>query len=114
MRFTIKEFRKAYPNDDVCIEKVWQLRYGNLKNCLKCGETTTFHRIQTKSYVRREKRKCYSCAKCGYQIYPLAGTIFEKTRTPLSSWFYIIYLFTTTRNGVAAKEIERQLGVTYK
>lgn len=36
------------------------------------------------------------------------------TRTPLQSWFYAIFLFTTTRNGVAAKELQRQLGVTYK
>ena len=42
------------------------------------------------------------------------GTIFEKTTTPLSDWFYTIYLMTATRSGVSAKEVERQLGVTYK
>src|SRR6185312_2641914 len=49
-----------------------------------------------------------------YQLYPTAGTIFEKTRTPLVNWFYAIYLMTSTRNVVSAKELERQLGVTYK
>lgn len=44
----------------------------------------------------------------------MAGTVFEKTTTPLKDWFYAIYVFTTTRNGVAAKELERQLGICYK
>jgi transposase-like protein len=51
---------------------------------------------------------------CGHHIYPCAGTPFERTRTPLQLWFYAIYLFTTTRHGVPAKELQRQLGVTYK
>ena len=44
----------------------------------------------------------------------MVGTIFEGSRTPLQLWFYAIFMFTTTRNGVAAKELQRQLGVTYK
>ena len=44
----------------------------------------------------------------------MVGTLFEGSRTPLQLWFYAIFMFTTTRNGVAAKEIQRQLGVTYK
>ena len=39
---------------------------------------------------------------------------FAKSRTPLQKWFYAMYMFTTTRHGVAAKELQRQLGVTYK
>jgi transposase-like protein len=48
------------------------------------------------------------------QIYPTKGTIFEKTTTPLLYWFWAIYMFTTTRNGVAAKELERQFNICYK
>jgi hypothetical protein len=47
-------------------------------------------------------------------FYPAAGTIFHKSRTNLTKWFFAMYLMTSTRHGVAAKEIERQLGVTYK
>jgi hypothetical protein len=43
--------------------------------------------------------------------YPTAGTPFEKTRTSLRDWFYVMFLFCETRNGVAAKEVQRQLGV---
>jgi len=47
-------------------------------------------------------------------LHPTVGTPFEKTRTPLQLWFYAIHLFTVTRHGVSGKELERQLGVTYK
>jgi len=51
---------------------------------------------------------------CGYQLHPLAGTIFHKSDTPLTLWFFAIFLFANSKNGVSAKEIERHLGVTYK
>jgi hypothetical protein len=60
------------------------------------------------------KRRAYACQECGHHIYPAAGTIFHKSRTNLTKWFFAMYLLTSTRHGVAAKEIERQLGVTYK
>ncbi len=105
-KFTINEFRKKYATDAACLDKIFTLRYGKLQACPECASPASFRRITT--------RRCYQCKHCYAQFYPTAGTVFEKTRTPLSDWFYVIYLFTTTRNGVSAKEIERQLGVTYK
>ena len=106
MKFTIKDFRKRFPNDDSCLEEIMQLRYGAVSTCPDCQKATKFHRVRG--------RRCYECQWCGYQVYPTEGTPFEKTTTPLSSWFYVIYLMTATRSGVSAKEVERQLGVTYK
>lgn len=108
MKYTINEFRKEYPNDDVCLDKIFQLRYSKIPCCPQCSQRTTFKRITG--------RRAYQCSDkdCQYQLYPTAGTVFEKTRTSLVDWFYVIYLMTSTRNGVSAKEIERQLGVTYK
>ncbi len=105
-KFTLQEFRLQYKNDAACLDKIFRMRYGSLTHCPACKEETKFRRVTT--------RRCYQCRKCYTQFYPTAGTIFEKTRVPLSDWFYIIFLFSTTRNGVAAKEIERLLGVTYK
>ena len=59
-------------------------------------------------------RRSYQCKWCAYQVYPTAGTPFDRTRTSLRDWFYVMFLFTTTRNGVAAKRVEREIGVTYK
>jgi transposase-like protein/predicted RNA-binding Zn-ribbon protein involved in translation (DUF1610 family) len=106
MKFTINDFNRRFPNDDICLEEIMKLRYGNLKVCPDCEKETKFHKVRN--------RKCYECQWCGYQIYPTKGTVFEKTTTSLRLWFYAIYLMTQTRSGVSAKEIERQLGVTYK
>jgi len=106
MRYTKKQFEAEYPNNDACLESVFQNRFGDLKYCPRCGAETKFYRVK--------KRQCYACMHCAYQLYPLAGTIFRKTTTPLKDWFYAIYLFSVSKNGVSAKELERHLGVTYK
>jgi transposase-like protein len=104
-KFTITQFRAAYPNDDACLDKIFQLRFANLV-CPKCESDKKFTRVKD--------RRSYQCPACGHQVYPTKDTVFEKTTTPLTHWFYAIYLQTTTRNGVAAKELERQLSVCYK
>lgn len=104
-RYTIDQFRKDYPDSDACLHKLFMLRYSNLV-CPKCDSDNQFKRTKNK--------KSYYCPCCGFQVYPMAGTFFEKSTTPLTHWFYAIYLQTTTRNGVAAKELERQLNICYK
>ena len=104
-RFTINEFREMYPNEDACLDKIFQLRFNNLV-CPKCESDKTFTRVKG--------RRSYQCPACGFQVYPTKDTVFEKSTTPLTHWFYAIFLQTTTRNGVAAKELERQLNICYK
>jgi transposase len=104
-KYTIFEFRKDYPDNDACLHKLFTLRYTGLV-CPKCDSDKPFTRVKNK--------KSYQCPCCSFQVYPMAGTIFEKSTTPLTHWFYAIYLQTTTRNGVAAKELERQLNICYK
>ena len=106
-RYTIDTLHQQFPNDDACLDYMFQKQYGALPACLKCG-------VISPKYYRVRKRKCYECNDCGYQISPLANTIFHKSETPLTKWFYAIYLFSVGKNGVSAKEIERHLGVTYK
>ncbi len=104
-KFTITEFRAQYPNDNACLDKIFQLRYKNLV-CPKCENDKPFTRVKN--------RRSYECPCCGFQLYPTQGTIFEKSTTPLTYWFYAIYLQTITRNGVAAEEFERQISIFYK
>lgn len=103
---TRKEFDKLFPDDDACLDHVMRVRCGDRFVCHKCKREAHYYRVA--------KRRCYECEFCGHQVYPTAGTPFEKTRTALRDWFFVMFLFTTTRNGVAAKEVQRQLGVTYK
>lgn len=107
MKYPIAQLRKEYPNEAVCLDKLFKLKYGTLNGCPNCG-------VANAKFKRITKRRCYQCRECYYQMYPTAGTVFEKTRTPLTYWFYAMFLMSTTRNGVSAKELERFLGVTYK
>ena len=104
--FTIQDFFKRFPDDTACLDHLMKLRYGDSLDCPKCGKHGHFTRIR--------KMPAYACPWCGHHIHPMAGTPFEASRTPLQSWFYAMYLFTTTRHGVPAKELQRQLGITYK
>jgi len=104
--YTLQQFQREFPDTNACLDKVMELRYGPSPVCTECKRPTKYHRIA--------KRRAYACQFCGAHVYPCVGTPFEKSSTPLYKWFYAMYLFTTTRHGVPAKELERQLGVTYK
>ena len=106
MTLTVTDFFRQFPTDDACLEHLWNVRFGDEVECEKCGKVGKFYRLR--------KEPAYSCPRCGHHIHPMVGTPFAKSRTPLQKWFYAMYMFTTTRHGVAAKELQRQLGVTYK
>lgn len=105
-RFTLTDFIERYPNEEACLEELKNSLFPNGITCKKCNEVTPHYRIKS--------RRCYSCQNCGTQTYPLAGTIFEKSTTPLFKWFYAMFLMVHTRSGISAKQLEREIGVTYK
>jgi transposase len=106
-KYTFAEFQAEFPNDEACLEHLMRVNYGGTEIvCSACGIETKFHLMS--------KRRAYACQECGHHIYPCAGTIFHKSSTKLTLWFFAMYLMTSTRHGVAAKELQRQLGVTYK
>jgi transposase-like protein len=105
-RYTLKEFMCDFPDDETCLQWLKEYRFPNGIHCQMCDKITKHHFI--------ESRKSYSCQECGHHVHPTAGTIFHKSSTPLTIWFYAIYLMAQTRCGISAKQIERETGVTYK
>jgi len=106
-KYTFAQFKKQYPDDDACLLAIFRRRYGNEPTCPGCG-------VYKSKFFRIAGRRAFACQWCGHHLYPCAGTEFEHSSTKLTLWFHAIYLMTATRNGVAAKELQRQLGVTYK
>lgn len=105
--FSVREFFARFPDEQACLEHIMAVRFGGTKlDCPSCGVEGEFHKLRN--------RRVYACGACLFQIAPTANTILHDTRTPLVSWFYAMYLFCTTRHGVSGKELQRQLGVTYK
>lgn len=97
MKYTINDLEQDFPNDDVCLDYIFKKKFPELMG----------------DYYRVSDRKSY-VNQAGLQIYPLANTIFHKSSTPLTIWFRAIFLFSCSENRISAKELEKQLGVTYK
>jgi transposase len=111
-QYTIVEFMREFPDDAACLDWLWRTRYaedGVHAPCPACKVERAFRR-----YATAQRRQSWTCTACGHHVHPTAGTIFEKSATSLHLWFYGIYLMTSTRSGISAKQLERELGVTYK
>lgn len=107
--YSLMEFMRQYPDDAACLDRLWRKRFapdGHHAHCPKCDRERKFHRTKT--------RASYTCDSCGHHIHPMKGTIFEKSTTSLQLWFYAAYLMTSTRCGISAKQLEREIGVHYE
>lgn len=111
-RYSLMEFQAEFPDDEACLQQLWRDRYspgGTHAHCPKCNAIRPFERYKTK-----QQRQSWTCTACGHHLHPTAGTIYHKSSTSLQLWFYAMYLMTSTRCGISAKQLERELGVTYK
>ncbi len=105
-RYPLKAFQAQFPDDAACLEWLKNHLYPDGIYCKNCEQITKHYRIVS--------RPSYCCEHCGNHVHPTAGTIFHKSPTPLTTWFYAMYLMSATRCGISAKQIERETGVTYK
>lgn len=99
-------FAQRFPTEDACLDHLLKLRFGNPGPCPGCGRVGKFHRLR--------KQPAYVCQWCAVHIHPKAGTPFARTRTPLQDWFYVMFLFCAGHKRMTAREVQRQLAVTYK
>jgi transposase len=112
-RVSLMEFMREFPDDASCLEWLWRERYsedGTHADCPKCKREG----VEFKRYATSQRRQSWTCTGCGHHVHPTAGTIFHKSSTSLHLWFYAFYLMTSTRCGISAKHLERELGVNYK
>jgi transposase len=110
--YSVTEFLAEFPDDAACLEHLWRTRYspdGEHAHCPRCDAEKVFKR-----YATKQGRQSWTCTACGLHVHPTAGTIFAKSSTSLKLWFHAMYLMTSTRCGISAKQLERELGVHYK
>lgn len=101
MKYGLRELRAEFSTDAICLDYLFDTLHSRL---CSCGGR----------YARLTGRKQFQCSKCRFQIAPMSGTIFQKSSTPLTLWFHAIFIFSNAKSGISAKEMERQLNVTYK
>ncbi len=104
--FSFSQFLNRFPDDTTCLEEIKKVRFPAGIHCIICNKITKHYKLKG--------RTAYSCKICRNQVYPLKDTIFAKTSTPLRVWFYALFLMTHTRSDISIKQLQRELGVTYK
>jgi hypothetical protein len=103
-----------------CFEFLEKMRWPEGVRCLKCnGEKVS--KIVTKESVRKNGRKIrarhlYQClsSECGHQFTPTTGTLFNDTHLPIQKWFFAVALMTNAKKGLSAKQMQRDLKVSYQ
>ena len=98
------EFAAWFPDDAACADYLAWLRWGDLEFvCPSCGSIA--------HGWRRADGRTYDCGACGSRTSVTAGTLFDKTRTPLTVWFRVAWEMTARPNGVSARSLQRGLGL---
>jgi len=96
------EFQDRFGTEDACFDYMVSKRWPNGFVCPKC--------CNNEAYVIK-KRKLFQCKSCRHQASVTAGTIFHKLRQPLRKLFLAVYLFSTSKKGISALELQRKLGL---
>jgi len=102
---TYREFVKMFPDDATCAAYLARLRWPEGFICPACKESST---------PWSESRGRLACPICRHQTSVSAGTILDKTRTSLTTWFEGAWHVTTAKNGMSAKTLERTMGISYR
>jgi hypothetical protein len=102
----LKDFIKYFSDQKLCFDYIISIRWPKGIFCLRCKKITKYYKVG--------QRTSYACSRCGYQIYPLKGTMFEKSSTPLPTWFKIIFMFALSNGKITSSEIKTKLKLSYK
>ena len=99
-------FLESYGTREACETALFAARWPNGFICPKCES-------QTNSTFFRGSQQLWQCTACRCQTSLTAGTLFEHSRLPLTTWFLALYLLTQTKTNLSALELSRHLGVSY-
>lgn len=103
-RLSLNEFLEHYGTEDQCFDALYRWRWPNGFRCPHCGHD--------RSCVLAH-RSLQQCNRCRRQTSVTAGTVFDSTKLPLTSWFLGLYLMTHERKGASAMALHRHLGISY-
>lgn len=103
---SLADFMTQFGSNEACEAHLVGERWPQGYRCVRCA--SAHHSVSFNG------RRIWMCLDCNYQSSSIVGTIFEHTKLGLRQWFLAIYLMTQSKNAVAALELKRQLGVSYK
>jgi transposase-like protein len=107
---TQNELFAAFADEDTARRMMESIRWPNGPVCPHCRDTGPFYEIKGKT-ARKGVRKCQKCRK---QFSVMVGTVFERSHIPMNKWLYAIFAMNSSKKGVSANQLHRELGITYK
>lgn len=102
---SLPEFQRLFPDEAACAAYLERARWSDGFTCLRCGTIGEPYR-----YSARPGVLC--CRACRRETRLTAGTVMERTHTPLSVWFWAAYLVASQTPGISAVQLQRQLGLS--
>src|ERR1022692_3632248 len=103
---SLAQFQAEFPNEAACAPLLLDRRWSNGFVCPGCGEQ--------RAAALKSRAHTYECLDCGRQTSITAGTAMHRTKLPLTTWFWAAHLMATHSNGMSARQLEDQLGLTYR
>jgi transposase-like protein len=107
------EFVQRFSEESECEEHLIQLRWKEGFQCPKCASTEAMLVHATHRRDADKRVPLFECKSCHRQTSVTSGTIFHKSKVPLSKWFLAIYLVSNDKRGIAATTLQRDLGISY-
>jgi transposase-like protein/predicted RNA-binding Zn-ribbon protein involved in translation (DUF1610 family) len=104
-RMSLIKFSEKYATEEMCIADLWERINKTDFVCSKCGNTEGY---------RAKYRKIWVCKKCKHHNPILVGTVFENSKLEIRKWYWAAFLMICSKAGISAKELQLQIGVTYK
>lgn len=108
-KYSFSAHLDRFGSDQACRDYLLKVRWKDgIPVCPRCGNTRMNYYLKS--------RNVYKCSDsvCHKQFTLISGTIFERTKLPLKTWFLAIYIFTTTKRGVSSCQLAKALGIGQK
>src|ERR687885_1093326 len=96
------EFRERFGTEEACRKALFEMRWREGLTCPACGG---------RGFCELRARELFRCNRCKRQVRLTAGTVFQDTKLPLTTWFAAIYHLTQSKGGISSIELGRRLGV---
>jgi len=101
---SLLEFQRKFDSEEACIQAIFNARWPNGFRCPKCGHDDGY---------RLKTRRSMQCTSCRRQTSITSGTLFERSKTPLLNWFWLIFLMSQDKGGISAVRTAELLEMHY-
>lgn len=110
----LSKLAKYFSDEDAARGLLEEMRWGKTPTCPHCGGLEPYTLTAKPTSKKPGRKGLYKCKACRKQFTVTVGTVFEDSRIPISKWLLAIHLIASSKKGMSAPQIHRNLGISYK